>query len=646
MLVLRLNTDGGLVDADAFGGPGDDLALGGMVAGDGSGDIIIVGSVSDQAEVLAGQLLGVAASTDGVIARLDDQGSASWVSTSQVDGDARLSYALPPAAGMGGGGAGDIIIIGSYTGNMNGDVSSGGGPDGVIAFVDPATGTMGATHRLEADDFSPAGASSSSDGGGGAGDIIIVGTLTGDATPGGTLSASATGSSDVATWSVAADTGLTNWVNTMGGEGADEATAMASHPSGETRVVGSYWGDAEVADVLHSTIGERDAFIMSVATDGAMGDMFGIGADIGVQPDDLVVLPDGSTAALALRGGHLYLGPAGNTPPHDLVVSKWAADGALVYRKLFPRALGPKVNIAERSMDDSAGLAFAPNGDVFVCSNFNARVRIDDETLVAPNDSADAFVMRLDENGDTSWLQRITSEDDVRIFDCASTPEGDLIIVGEFEPAGSPEVAGLPLDGGGNDPNCLFARLSGEDGSAVWTKEIHGGARVACNAAAVASNGRIFIGLETNEHVILDGEDISHLQTLENAHLVAYDDDGTAPIYQWHRGFTQEGKQFLWDLATTSDDDVVALFEYEDRIALGGGTFYTESVHPVSENAAVGRFDGVSGEHMWSRNFSSTDYTQLTHVSVGPDDSVVAAGWLEGQVQFGWWSIATRTASS
>jgi hypothetical protein len=645
-LVVRIkDKDGEGVRIQAFGGPGDDVALGGRDVGDGTGDVIIVGSASDQADLGDTDPLSVAGQRDAFALRQSIAGVPVWSTGMGIDGVGEASLVLPPAAsgGGGGGGAGDIIIVGSYNGTAGSDASTGTGRDALVATVEPMAGSVTGMFGIHADDIHPTAA----DHGEGTGDIIIVGSLTGTASPSGVAAVTSAGGEDGIMLSVDPLSGSASWATSFGGAGDDRPMALATSSSDPVvRKVGGYFeGNADFGGNSLDSVGARDGVWVELGAEGEVSDPETYLGRLGMTPDDLAVSSSGRVASVAMRGGEFEVDIPLSTPlPSDLLLTVWEADGEVAFQQVWSGALAPHPSAGYRGSEMGGSVVFGDDGSLVVCASFDDELRVAGQLVRTVEEKAGGVIVKLNADGSVAWVSEVAGNEDARVHDCALTPNGDVVFGGTLGELSTATVGGLVVDNESNTPGCLLGRVSGADGSGLWTQLETSTQELSCDSVAVRSDGRIFAALQLRGSATIGGESLSALGQVE-AVLLAYDDDGSAASSAWLREFNGALDDKIWDLGVSSDGDVFAVVTHLHDLDIGGPESLPGLGSNTDSNSAVARFDGDNGELMWSHAFAGELEQELRHLAVGPGDVVVVSGRSRGNLDYGTWPLTGSEAS-
>lgn len=441
------------------------------------------------------------ASTDAVVARYDRTGSRAWVKQVGTESDANET-----ATSLGVGPSGELFVAGSTTGNLDGDHPDAHGDDAWLSRFE-ATGVVVWTRQLGGpgdDRFSGVGVTAGEPIAAGSTESDLDGTHPGNDSAdrlvvrfdsagqrrwlrqsanasGATTAAAITASprGEVVTASSVDTEGaethsdvllelvdrlaLPIWNNQSGHPGNDEANGVAFANDGDVLVAGSRSGDARISrlgvagsEKWAVSLGDSGDDRFNAIATNRQGEIFAVG-----------------TTRSDLDGAH------GTNVDGDIVVARYDDTGALLWLRQY----------GTDGTDEALAVSTTPGGDVFVAGRTNA----DLDGAHGSNTSWDAFVMRLDHNGDWKWTVQIGAP---------TTSE-------EFRGVGS-HTSGDVFAGGWTDGNLdthhaesastdgLLVRLD-RSGSRKWLRQIASepGRDDEISAVQVNYRGEVFVAGST-----------------------------------------------------------------------------------------------------------------------------------------------------
>ncbi|WP_297523534.1 protein kinase, partial [Thermococcus sp.] len=231
--------------------------------------------------------------------------------------------------------------------------------------------------------------------------------------------------------------------------------------------------------------------------------------------------------------------------------------------------------------DEVNAVALAPNGDIIVAGY----------TRSFGAGGRDAWVLRLDSEGNVKWQKTYGGKYWDEAHAVALAPNGDIIVAGYTESFGA----------GWNDVWVL--RLDSE-GNVKWQKTYGGSKWDEANAVALASNGDVIVAGYTGSFGA--GGDVWVLRL-----------DGEGNV-KWQK--TYGGSK--WDEA-----NAVAIADNGDIIVAGHyNGYYNE--HTRISNAWVLRLDS-EGNVKWQKTYGGEYGDEANAVAIAPNGDVIVAGYTD-----------------
>ena len=183
------------------------------------------------------------------------------------------------------------------------------------------------------------------------------------------------------------------------------------------------------------------------------------GRRVAVLPNDDVIICGEYTQAANFGGATLSYSGA-----DDVFVAKVArSDGAHAWSTGFGGV----------NNDTCAGLVATSTGEAVATGSFYTTTTIDGNTHQAPSSAFDMYAVGINATGAISWSQRYGGTGADFIDNAFMSPQGDVLVVGNF---GEDFMMGTTLLNNNAGPDGLVARMSPTNGNIVWAKALSGGA--------------------------------------------------------------------------------------------------------------------------------------------------------------------------
>ena len=227
--------------------------------------------------------------------------------------------------------------------------------------------------------------------------------------------------------------------------------------------------------------------------------------------------------------------------------------------------------------DVARGVAIAQNGDIIVVGR----------TYSFGNGSSDAWVLRLDENGNIKWQKTYGGGSIDGAWAVTVADNGDIIVVGFTQSfgAGSSDVWVLRLD---------------ENGNVIWQKAYGGVHQDEAYGVTIAPNGDIIVvgwvgGLGAGSW---------------DAWVLRLDANGNV---KWQKAFGESDDDEAWAVTVADNGDIIVVG-------------YTRSFGAGSYDVWVLRLD-ENGNVKWQKAYGGSDWDGVWDVKTVSNGDIVIAGY-------------------
>lgn len=350
-------------------------------------------------------------------------------------------------------------------------------------------------------------------------------------------------------------------------------------------------------------------------------------------PSALKVAPDGSfyvvgsmSSTTDLGGGPLEPVPgvdpwsAQEASPGrtgDVYVARFDADGA----HLWSRRWG------DASAQVASGVEIAPDGGAIVAGRFAGRVDFGDGVRTASHGSlgSDAFVVRLQPDGTTSWTVQLRAFDPGWFQGPMLDAAGATTVVGSFDPR-------EPLAGAGGRERSSVRITPAGVASARGIPRFIGAESIAGDGAGgIALAGASFAADDVGCGPLTRAFGDSEL------YAAKFGGDGSCA---WSRRFPGAVTVHAWGAAANPRGDVVFSGFFTNHIDFGGGALVvrTDADAPSRWDAFVVKL-GPRGEHVWSVSAGESGANDANLVKVDSEGHVFVAGKCQESINWGGESI-------
>lgn len=426
--------------ARGFGGAGDDRGLG-ISTGKGA-RTIFSGAFSGNVDFGKATLVS-AGGTDAVVSSIDNAGAPTDARRfGGIDDDA--------AESLQGDDIDNLVVAGRYRGAIDfGDgvaLTNAGDGDAFVTLIDPATKSLWTVGLGDGAEQQVTSVVSDA-----AIDVIAVGSFAGTITTSvGAIATSGTIDFDAFVIKLAPG-GEPLWIRELSamGFGEQRALAVTTDRAKAVIVAGTGQGDLDFGEGPQPSGGGHDAFVAKLGSDGALAwaHLYGDAGDAQTASAVAVATNDDILVAGAFDGTITFDKPltAGGTG-RDLFVARLDPTGKPLWSRSFGDAAADQMAYA---------VAVDMFDNVYVGGSFNGEITLGATKLVSAG-GGDAFVIKLDPEGEPLWGRRAGDSAFQRVNGIIVDRDGVSTVVGSFE--GTLDFGKPVVSAGGSD--IFLARFS------------------------------------------------------------------------------------------------------------------------------------------------------------------------------------------
>lgn len=325
--------------------------------------------------------------------------------------------------------------------------------------------------------------------------IVVYGFFQGTATFGSTQhtattdsgSTVGTGSNRDVFISLLDEEGVWQWTRTAGGSNGygDEPGGLAVDSHSNIYIAGSFVGDITLGSFSFVGEGNFDGFVAKLTRWGEWVFANHIGGNYNQEPmqlsieNDVGVIVYGTYTDQAVFDS-LNLSTDGHT---DVFVAKLGLSGAWEW---VNSAGGPYA-------EDASAVDVDSFGNILIAGEFRGDATFGDHSLESPvYMEREAFLAKLNPEGEWTWSMMIDKapDTDLRVRDIVFDPNGDILIVGQFEEYLELNITNLTS----YDRDDLFLASLGQDGQWQWGVAYGGNGWDNADLIAIDDAANIYVG--------------------------------------------------------------------------------------------------------------------------------------------------------
>lgn len=419
------------------------------------------------------------------------------------------------------------------------------------------------------------------------------------------------------------------WARDLGGTDADIGKDVCLDPQNNVHVAG--WTLGEVTGECTTLTGSGGTSIFLAKydpfgaclwsrVDGGPGDDVARGIATDAQGNTFIT---GSYSTLA-QFGTVTLGAQGDA---DVFVAKYGPDGDFLW---VAHGGGPF---------DEQGTAVATDaeGNVFVCGRYRSTCTFGAFTIGTVNSNFDAFLAKLDADGNWLWIRRAGDIGGEEANAVAVDAQGDAYITGWFSSPiavfSSQQVSPV---GGGAD--IFLAKYTG-DGTCLWVRGAGAASSDQGNALAIDSQGRPYIsGWLSGDTAHFGGITLlPEYGEAEDLFVAKYDPQGEC-LWAVRAGGT--GMDVATGLSFIHRDVLIVSGQFTDTAAIGGTTLEAMA----GTDVYTAGYD-TTGAPLWGLQAGGSGYEQAGKVVGTATGVAYTTGSYDTQASFSGWTLDAVAAS-
>ena len=476
--------------------------------------------------------------------------------------------------------------------------------------------------------------------------------------------------------------------NRIGGTGSDAARSLAICPDHGFVVAGYVTGDADLdgdqaigasPETASGASGGRDILISRFDRGHKLlwsKRLGGTGADeaygAAVDPAGNIIIVASVYGAADLNGdGIIDASPSRETPAagvngdSDIAIIKFSSKGELIWAR----------RLGGLNHDEGFCVAVDRQNNVIVCGTVEGTADLNgDGDTADPSETqsgvyglVDAFVAKLDSDGNTLWFKRIGGASNDGAKSAAADTSGNIIIGGHM-------IGNADLNGDGdtsdsyevptpdvNGASDAFVSVFGSDGNHVWSKRLGGVGSDQINAVASDSAGNVIVAGWVYQYGDLDGDSqlVNDYPEYSNTDFIgssAFDNDDifvsvfdSTGIPRWSRRMGGVEADSAMALAITFSDEIVVAgsingpadmtfngdvddipVEQPSLEYLLDDVFISIIIPDGSSSRMIKRIGGENNDYCYS--VAADDYDS---VFISGSDNIIIAGSVIGNAQIG-----------
>ncbi len=421
-----------------------------------------------------------------------------------------------------------------------------------------------------------------------------------------------------------------SWIAQVGGLGPEIVFDITATADGRLCSVGTFYNDAEFGSENDkkrlSAENIQDIFLACHDQNGRLSFATQFGARIGDEPRAIAALPNGDVVITGYFGSDFGAGKAqtltaDNNP--EIFLSRIDAAGKAVWTTSF----------GGRLADSGNSLSVNPAGEILLAGSFQdvMLARIGDKTRkVVSAGNRDAFVMKLDGDGNPLWIRSFGGSGRDEASRVTSDAEGNVYVGGTF--SGQGQIDGEPGSrlialGKADDAYILAFNSMGES---IWARSITGANRENVSGLAADSSGNIYMVGGFQQTVITPNGMQLESAGSRDIFMISF---GPGGAQRWARRIGGEQIDEAFD-ATWSKNETLLLtghFEHKADFDPGSDIFELRSAGPGNSDAFLAEIS-TEGELVDAISAGGDGVEMLFAVTALDYGDVAVAGFFNKEI--------------
>ncbi|MFT3776096.1 MAG: hypothetical protein QM820_62935 [Minicystis sp.] len=278
------------------------------------------------------------------------------------------------------------------------------------------------------------------------------------------------------------------------------------------------------------------------------------------------------------------------------------------------------------------GVAVDAAGNVFVTGKMAGTVDFGGGALASAGGD-DAFVVKLSASGQHLWSKRYGDVNSQVGWSVAVTPQGDIVVTGEF--GGSMDFGGGTLTATGQpiSSDVFVAKLQGANGNQVWAKRYGDGNPQQGYRVAVDPMGNAVLAVQLRGSIDFGGGALTNADPTNAGSDVVVAKLDANGNYLWAKRYGDAALQTPGGVAVDAAGNVALAGLFKGTINFGGSAFTDPSSATFDGFAA--KLAAADGSHVWSYAIGDSSTQQSWAVSTDASGAVFVTGMYQGSITLG-----------
>ncbi|MGB5353533.1 MAG: hypothetical protein WBN32_07995 [Woeseia sp.] len=406
-----------------------------------------------------------------------------------------------------------------------------------------------------------------------------------------------------------------SWMAQIGGLGPEVVFDLVETSDRRLCATGTFTNDAQFgADerlvTLHADA-IQDIYVACFSADGTLETAVQFGADISDQPRAIAAFPDGDILVTGYFLNSLGPGKSGSLQSSgsaDIFLIRMNKKGEEVWSRKFGGSFA----------DNGNALAITPGGEILLAGNFQETITYESAGATREIISAggrDAFVFRLDGNGNIQWAQSFGGKGRDEASRVVAGADGSIYIAGTFEDTAlvGRRTGKMTATHGADG----FLIAFDADGTLRWTRQLAGSNRDYVSGLVSDEQGALYLSGNFLDEIELPNQSTLRSAGSADVFLLKFDSQGRQ---LWQRRIGGEQVDESFDLAITTSGELLLSGHFQGDVEIS-----------IADEARVLKSHGVGNPDGFVLTFDMQgEYKEVMTAAGDGVETVFAVAALQG----------------
>jgi len=292
------------------------------------------------------------------------------------------------------------------------------------------------------------------------------------------------------------------------------------------------------------------------------------------------------------------------------------------------------VQIGGTGYERAYSIATTTDGNLIAVGQFEGAVQVGQQTITS-HGGTDIYVAKIDStNGDVIWAKALGGTSGETAASVVLDDSDDIYVAGTF--AGSVDFGGGNVLTAAGNTDALFLKLTA-DGDVVWAHGI-GGADYDYGDAVAVRGDTLVVSAQYRGSITVSGTNYAS-HGYYDVFLAEYSLAGAS---NWAKSVGGTGIDLGLGLAVDGDGNVVLAGRFGNTADFGGGSIDAGS----SGKGYIAKYDGGTGAFLYAKPLGSAAVagtSQVNAATVDASKNIIVVGPFSGSIDFGDGSAITSS---